>query len=141
MSTPAPRPIEPAPPTPAPPPARRWRPSRRTIAVALALVVAWLAYRYWSGSAGSGETGYVTAKVDRGSIDQVVTATGTVNPVKTVQVGTYVSGPIIALDVDYNSPVTHGQRVAKIDPAPFAVKVREAEANLANAQAKVEKDK
>jgi HlyD family secretion protein len=42
-----------------------------------------------------------------------------VNPVKTVQVGTYVSGPILAIDVDFNSPVKKGQRVAKIDPAPF----------------------
>jgi HlyD family secretion protein len=111
------------------------------VLAAVAVAIAWLAYRYWTGGSGSGDGGYVTAKVDRGAIEQVVTATGTVNPVKTVQVGTYVSGPIIALDVDYNSPVTHGQRVAKIDPAPFAVKVREADANLANAKARVEKDK
>jgi len=84
---------------------------------------------------------YVTALVDRGPIAQVVTATGTLNPVTTVQVGTYVSGPIQALDVDFNSPVRKGQRVAKIDPAPFAVKVREAEANVANAQAKLQKDR
>ena len=57
-----------------------------------------------------------------------VTATGTVNPVTTVQVGTYVSGPISAIYVDFNSPVSKGQLVAKIDPAPFEVKVRQAEA-------------
>src|SRR5207248_7360423 len=85
--------------------------------------------------------GYLTAPVDRGPIDQTVSATGTLNPVKTVQVGTYVSGPIQAIDVDYNSPVKKGQRVAKIDPAPFTVKVREAEANLKNAQAKVVGDR
>ena len=58
-----------------------------------------------------------------------------------MQVGTYVSGPIQALYVDYNSPVKQGQLVAKIDPRPFQVKVQEADANLANARAKVEKDR
>ena len=86
---------------------------------------------------GDGERGYVTETVDRGEIAASVTATGVVNPVKTVQVGTYVSGPIQAIDVGFNSPVTKGQRIAKIDPAPFAVKVREAEANLQNVKAKV----
>src|SRR5262249_41120658 len=84
---------------------------------------------------------YVTVPADRGPVVATVAATGTVNPVATVQVGTYVSGPILALYADFNSKVTKGQRVAKIDPAPFAVKVREADANLANAHAKVEKDK
>src|SRR6266436_5760129 len=65
----------------------------------------------------------VTTAVDRGPIEQTVNATGTVNPVSTVQVGTYVSGPIQAIDVNFNSPVKKDQRVAKIDPAPFAVKV------------------
>ena len=83
--------------------------------------------------------GYVTESVDRGAITATVTATGTVQPVSTVQVGTYVSGPIQAIYVDFNSPVTSGQLVAKIDPAPFEVKVRQAEANLANARASVEK--
>jgi HlyD family secretion protein len=87
-------------------------------------------------AAGAGG-GYVTASVDRGDIVATVLATGTVNPVTTVQVGTYVSGPIIALDVDFNSPVKKGQRVAKIDPAAFVVKVQIAEANLANARARV----
>jgi HlyD family secretion protein len=109
--------------------------------VVAGLVAVALAYRYLQGAGGDGAAGYTTAKVDRGTIEQTVTATGTVNPVKTVQVGTYVSGPIMALDVDYNSPVAKGQRVAKIDPAPFAVKVRQAEASLANARAKVEKSR
>ena len=81
----------------------------------------------------------VTEAVDRGEIETEVTATGIVNPVTIVQVGTYVSGPILALDVDFNSKVAKGQRVAKIDPAPFQVKVDQAEANLANAEARVQK--
>jgi HlyD family secretion protein len=64
-----------------------------------------------------------------------------VNPVKTVQVGTYVSGPILAIDVDFNSPVKKGQRVAKIDPAPFTSKVSQADATLATNRAKVEKSR
>jgi HlyD family secretion protein len=83
----------------------------------------------------------VTEAVGRGSIASIVTATGTVNPVKSVQVGTYVSGPIQALYADFNSPVSKGQLVAKIDPASFQVKVQSAEANVANARARVQKDR
>ncbi len=114
---------------------------RRVLAAALALVLAAGGYAYWRHRRDGEAPGYVTDAVDRGRIAATVTATGTVNPVKTVQVGTYVSGPIIALDVDYNSPVKKGQRVAKIDPAPFQTKVLQAEANLANAQAQVQKDR
>ena len=91
---------------------------------------------------GGGEEGserYLTELVDRGEIAATVTATGTVQPVTKVQVGTYVSGPIREIYVDFNSPVSKDQLVAKIDPAPFEVKVRQAEANLANARAQVEK--
>jgi HlyD family secretion protein len=113
----------------------RWR------AVALALVLAACAAGalWWSRRGDGDARGYVTAAVERGDITATVTATGTVNPVTTVQVGTYVSGPIIAIDVDFNSPVRKGQRVARIDPAPFQVKVQRAEANLANARAGAEK--
>jgi len=126
-----------APPTPPP----RRRIPRAAIVAAAALAGA-AAYTVWFWPAGStAPAGYVTVAVDRGPIEQVVNATGTVNPVTTVQVGTYVSGPIQALDVGFNAPVKKGQRVAKIDPAPFAVKVREAEASLQNAQAKVVGDR
>ena len=76
----------------------------------------------------------------RGSITQTVTATGTVNPVTTVQVGTYVSGPIIAIYVDFNSRVKAGALMAKIDPRPFAAQVALARAALANAEAQLRKD-
>src|SRR5687768_504841 len=90
-----------------------------------------------SGDEDAGEV--VTAPVDRGAIVASVTATGAVRPVVTVQVGTYVSGPILAIDADFNSPVKKGQRVAKIDPAQFDVRLRKAEASLANARARLEK--
>ena len=143
MSTPSPRPIEPtsAPLSPPSPPRVRDPRLRRVLWALGVLVLLVVAYQWWSAVEGDGAPEYVTVPVDRGPIEQNVIATGTVNPVKTVQVGTYVSGPILALDVDYNSPVKKGQRVAQIDPASFTVKVRQAEANLANARAKVEKSR
>ena len=117
--------------------------SRRRYAIAAAAVVLAAAAGavIWLRSQQQADGGYVTETVRRGTVASIVTATGTVNPVKTVQVGTYVSGPIQNLYVDYNSPVHKGQLVAKIDPRPFLVKVHEADANLANARAKVEKDR
>jgi HlyD family secretion protein len=98
-----------------PPPTRGRRGTRIVVALAVALVAAF-AYGRYRSDAGDAAARWVTAPVDRGPIEQTVSATGTVNPVKTVQVGTYVSGPILAIDVDFNSPVKQGQRVAKIDP-------------------------
>src|SRR5207244_5267640 len=126
-----------APPAPRP----RRRIPRAAIAAAAALVAAAAAYHFLWPASGTAPASYVTTAVDRGPIEQTVNATGTVNPVSTVQVGTYVSGPIQAIDVNFNSPVKKGQRIAKIDPASFAVKVRGAEANLKNVQAKVEGDR
>jgi HlyD family secretion protein len=114
---------------------RRWR----SIAAVLVLVVVAVLGARAFGAREKPATSYRTEQVTRGDLIASVTATGTVNPVKTVQVGTYVSGPIQALDVDFNSPVTKGQRVAKIDPRPFALRVQQAEAGLANARAALAK--
>src|SRR5438132_586777 len=64
----------------------------------------------------SGVSGYLTATVTRGAITQLVTATGTLNPVVNVQVGSQVSGNIAKLFADFNSEVKAGQTVAQIDP-------------------------
>lgn len=113
-----------------------------SVAVGLAVLLgAASLYGLWWRRQGQQEERYRTVAVDRGPVVTTVTATGTVNPVTTVQVGTYVSGRIIAIDVDFNSPVKKNQRVAKIDPAPFEVKVRQAQASLENARAKLEKDR
>src|SRR3989442_819944 len=88
-----------------------------------------------------GGSPYVTMPVERGPIAALVTATGSVNRVETVQVGTYVSGPIQVISVDFNSPVQRGQLLAKIDPRPFQVKVDGAAADLANARARLDKDR
>ena len=62
---------------------------------------------------------YTTAPVTRGAVTDTVTATGTVNPVLTIIVGTYVSGVIQELNCDYNTQVKRGQICAKIDPRPY----------------------
>jgi HlyD family secretion protein len=82
--------------------------------------------------------GFQTATVTRGSLTQAVTATGTLNPVVNVQVGSQVSGNIQKLFVDFNSAVKAGQVVAQIDPALFQATVTQAEGDLASAQAALE---
>ncbi len=84
---------------------------------------------------------FVTAEVTEGPIVRAVSATGTVNPVVTVQVGTYVSGPITAIYADFNAPVKQGQIIAKIDPRPYAAQVALSTAALANAVAQEQKDR
>jgi HlyD family secretion protein len=82
---------------------------------------------------------YKTEKVSRGEINALVTATGTVNAVTTVSVGTQVSGTIKRLMVDYNSQVKKGQLLAQIDPANVQAQVDQANANLWSAKATMEK--
>ena len=114
---------------------------RYLFVVLAVLLLAGGGYAYWRRGAQDGAGGYVTETVERGTVASTVTATGTVNPVSTVQVGTYVSGPIQALYVDFNSLVMKGQLAAKIDPASFQLKVLQADADVANNRAKVEKDR
>lgn len=78
---------------------------------------------------------YKTEEVARGGVRATVTATGTVNAVTTVLVGTQVSGTIKNIYVDFNSPVKKGQLLAQIDPATFEAQVQQARANLLLAQA------
>src|ERR1019366_2829440 len=83
---------------------------------------------------------YVTLPVTRGAVVRAVTASGTVNPVITIQVGTYVSGVIQARYCDYNTEVKKGQLCAKVDPRPYQIIVDQDKANLAVAKAQLEKD-
>lgn len=78
-------------------------------------------------------------KVTKGDIKATVTATGTMNAVVTVLVGTQVSGTIKTLYADFNAPVKKGQILAQIDPATFQAQVEQAQANLLLARANVEK--
>src|SRR6202045_5295123 len=83
----------------------------------------------------SGQVQHFTAKVERGEIQQVVEATGTINAVITVQVGSQVSGTIAKLYVDFNSRVKKGQLIAEIDPPLFKGALSQANADLENARA------
>src|SRR6202521_458250 len=85
----------------------------------------------------SSQVQHFTAKVERGEIDDVVEATGTINAVITVQVGSQVSGTIAKLNVDFNSRVHKGDVVALIDPALFQGALLQASADLDNAKANV----
>lgn len=85
------------------------------------------------------EPRFRTDKVVRGDIVRTVTATGTVNPVTTVLVGTQVSGTIKHIYVDFNSTVKKGRLIAMLDPATFEAQVDQARANLMSAKANMEK--
>jgi len=119
--------------------------SKWIIAGAALIVVAAAAF---FGLSRSAETQHFTAKAERGDINDVVEATGTINAVITVQVGSQVSGTIAKLNVDFNSRVHKGDIVALIDPALFkgallqaAADLENAKANLVAAQANLDKAK
>jgi HlyD family secretion protein len=80
---------------------------------------------------------YRTTTVEHGDINVAISATGNPNAVVTVQVGSQVSGIILALSADFNTKVTKGELIARIDPAPFQAKVDQAQANLDAARAAV----
>lgn len=105
--------------------------SGRAWKIALAVIVlGGIAYLAWQRTNGKDETPrFRTVKVERGPITATVSATGTLNPVTSVQVGTQVSGQIKELFVDFNSPVKQGQLVARIDPETFEYRVRQAQAD------------
>jgi HlyD family secretion protein len=94
-------------------------------------------YWYWKQSEKSAPQ-YQTSPVARGDLVQVVTATGQLNPVTNVQVGSQISGMIQKLAVDFNSPVKAGQIIAQLDPATYQASVHQSEADLANAKAGLE---
>ena len=84
------------------------------------------------------EQGFITQKLGRGNITELVTATGTINPISNIEVGTQVSGTIKKIYVDYNTEVKTGQPLAQIDPALFESNVTKEKANLQVAKAQVQ---
>lgn len=94
-------------------------------------------YRYWKRPAAP-PVEYRTATVSRGDIVQAVTANGSLNPVRNVEVGSQISGIITKINVDFNSKVKAGDVIAQIDPATYERALVQAEAELANAQAALE---
>src|SRR3990172_5865847 len=88
---------------------------------------------YYFSNGSPSEVMYRFDKVTRGDLQVVVTATGTLSAVTTVQVGTQVSGTIAKLYADFNSIVKKGEVVAQIDPTFLEASVKDAQANLQRA--------
>src|SRR5499433_1983071 len=106
---------------------RRW-----FILAAVVVAIAVIAYLVLNRN---DQVQHFTAKVERGDINDTVEATGTINAVITVQVGSQVSGTIAKLNADFNSRVHKGDIVAVIDPALFKGALLQATADLENAKA------
>ena len=118
---------------------------RKTVVIVAVAAVVAAGVGTWAVVGGQAGLQYRTATVEHGDINVAVSATGNPNAVVTVQVGTQVSGVILALFADFNTKVTKGQLIARIEPAPFQAKVDQAQANLdasraavANAQAVIQ---
>jgi len=103
-------------------------------AVAAAAAGAWF---WYSARSGGDELRYRLAKVERGPVSSVVVASGTVNAVTTVQVGSQISGQVKEIFADFNTPVKKDQVIARIDPATFELRVNQARADLDAAQSAV----
>src|SRR5438876_6616142 len=106
------------------------------IAVAIVLIAAILVFAVRKEKAAAGEC--FTSPVDMGPLRNTVNATGVLQTVVTVQVGSQVSGQVQELYADYNSMVKHGQLLAKLDPRNFDAQVENAQASVAGAQAHVQ---
>jgi HlyD family secretion protein len=115
--------------------------ARKKIGIWLGIVLvaggAVLAFGYRSSSASS-MPALQTVTVDEGEVSRRIVAHGTLRPVQTVTVGSQVSGNVDEIYVDFNTPVTRGQVLARIDPSTFEAAVRSAEAELAAAEANLE---
>ncbi len=106
--------------------------------IAGAIVVSAVSFSFGTFDRSKGNGDYFTEPIQRGTIRAVVDATGTLQALVTVQVGSQVSGQIEALYADYNSVVKHGQLLAKIDPRNFEAEVGDSKANLDAAEAHVQ---
>jgi len=103
--------------------------------VAAILAAGAAAFGWWSARGSVPD--YRLARIERGGITAAVSATGTVNPVTAVQVGSQVSGQVQEIYVDFNSEVKKNQVIARIDPQSFALRVSQAMADLEAARATV----
>jgi HlyD family secretion protein len=111
--------------------------NRKTQITAAALVASVVGGAFWVHQRADARStpSYRLGKVEQGTIHSTVSATGTMNAVRTVEVGTQVSGQIAAVYVDYNAHVTKGQLIARIDPILQEQAVQDAQAGVARAQA------
>jgi len=120
--------------------AMRFTGRHRVLSIAVVLLLfAGLGYWWWQGRPQT--LRYITVPASSGPVVKEIITTGTVNPVVTVQVGSYVSGIIKSLYCDFNTVVKAGQICAKIDPRPYQLQVEQSSANLASARAQLQKDR
>ncbi|MGH8281627.1 MAG: efflux RND transporter periplasmic adaptor subunit [Gammaproteobacteria bacterium] len=105
------------------------------VAAAIVVILALVITHWWSTRDAERNGRFQTTAIQYGDITQTVTATGTLNPVVLVSVGTQVSGTVQKLYVDYNSQVKAGQVLLTLDPTLFKAQVAQDQANLASAQA------
>src|SRR3954470_11862834 len=112
--------------------------SRKTslIAVIIIIIVVVAAFSARAQRAAANNE-FFTAAIDKGPLRNVVNATGVVQTVVTVQVGSQVSGQVLELYADFNSVVKRGQLLAKLDPRNFEALVQNAEASVSASQARV----
>ena len=101
-------------------------------AVILAVLVGWMIFGH-----GPDKNPYRTAAIDQGSITREVSATGTLQPIVSANVGSLVSAPVKEILVDFNSQVTEGQVLARLDPTTFQQRIVQAQATLSQAQAQL----
>ena len=112
---------------------------RLSIGIGCVLIIIVVGFFIFKG--GSQREKYETALVDRGDVVEKITATGTINPVITVRVGSQVSGRIAAINADFNSPVKERQVIAQLETDIYQTKVEQADANFKVAQAQTQKAK
>lgn len=112
--------------------------TKKRVVLALGLAIAGAATAAWMHSKKEKpipDSLYRTAAVDSGNITQTVTATGTINPVALINVGSQVSGTVVELNADFNDHVKKGQVLLKLDPTIFDAQIRQGEASVASATA------
>src|ERR1700759_3092462 len=112
--------------------------TKKRIALVLgaAAVVVAAGFYFWGNNASAAP--YMTSRIERGNLRNTVTATGTLQAVTTVQVGSQASGTISALYADFNSTVKKGQVIAQLDPSVTQAQVQQARANLQQAEAQLQ---
>jgi HlyD family secretion protein len=114
---------------------RRKKIAMRSLMIALPLMLLVCGASWWFMQSKTDAVTYKTAKIERGNLQATVSASGAVNPVTQVSVGTQISGQIKELYVDFNSEVKAGQLIALIDPETFEYRLRQAQADVDAAKA------
>ncbi len=112
---------------------------KKKIIIAILICLAFFALLGHLAAKKKGVQGYITEPLEKRTITQIVEASGTINPVQTVSIGSQVSGQISAIYVDYNSEVKKGQLLAEIDTSLFEAQVNQAKASIDNARANLAK--